>query len=104
MASDMEEKICNEIARRQGTIFELNNLIECVSKTRKDEVLFKMETSRLGSVCDLWPEYRDRHNIPVSKYTMVIILKEAVRKEKERINKLVDMLVNAELENRKHEK
>lgn len=104
MASDMEEKICNEIARRQGTIFELDNLVECVSRTRKDDVVFKIETSKLSSIYDILPEYKSRHNIPISKYTMTVILKEAIRKEKERISKLVDMLVNTELEDRKRKK
>lgn len=91
----MEEKILNTIALKQGTIYELQDIQDAIIKNCEKEIRFRVETKH-------WYGFSEpsiltkKHKLNVSKETMLEILKLAIDKEKERINKLIDM----EIENR----
>lgn len=85
----MKEKIANEIALRQATINELKDLKSQIENSIDDSVKFNIVTRHLVG----WDVgiYKRKAKLDISNYTMNIILDEAIRKEKERINKLIDM-------------
>lgn len=86
----MEEKISNTIFVHQQNIYELEKLKDKVRKSISN-VRFRIETKH-------WYGYRVDTRIEIgksilnlSKETMEIVLEEAIRKEKEKIDKLIDM-------------
>ena len=95
----MEDKISNTIALYQQTINELKELKERVEKSKTENIRFRIETKH-------WYGYSepffvtDKHKLNISKYSMQEILDEAIKKERERIEKLIDMEIE---ERRKNE-
>ena len=85
----MEEKICNTIALCQMSINELRNIKKRLEDNCTDNVKFIIQTREFNPI-DL-ATFRRKHKIDISTYTMNLILDEAIRKEKERIDKLIDM-------------
>ena len=96
----MEESLENSIALHHNTIMELEKIKERVSQSKTDNIRFKVETKR-------WIGYSEPHlekvksKLEISKYSANLILETAIKQEKERINKLIDM--ELELRNRKQE-
>lgn len=88
----MNEKISNTIALHQMAINELKEIKHKVQKTATDDVRFRIETKH-------WYGYSEpflaktKDKLEISTYTMLLILDEAINKEKERIDKLIDMEV-----------
>lgn len=86
----MNEKISNTIALHQMAINELKEIKHKVQKTATDNVRFRIETKH-------WYGYsypflaKSKDKLEISTYTMLLILDEAINKEKERIDKLIDM-------------
>lgn len=86
----MDEKISNTIALHQMAINELKEIKHRVETTATDDIRFRIETKH-------WYGYSEpfiaktRDKLEVSTYTMLLILDEAITKEKERIDKLIDM-------------
>lgn len=86
----MDEKISNTIALHQMAINELKEIKHRVETTETDDIRFRIETKH-------WYGYSEpfiaktRDKLEVSTYTMLLILDEAITKEKERIDKLIDM-------------
>ena len=85
----MEEKICNTIALCQMSINELRNIKKRLEDNCTDNVKFIIQTREFNPI-DL-ATFRRKHKLDISTYTMNLILDEAIRKEKERIDKLIDM-------------
>ena len=85
----MEEKICNTIALCQMSINELRNIKKKLEDNCTDNVKFIIQTREFNPI-DL-ATFRRKHKLDISTYTMNLILDEAIRKEKERIDKLIDM-------------
>lgn len=94
----MNEKICNTIALHQMSINELLEIKHRVETTNTDDVRFRVETKHWYGYSEPFLSKR-KDKLEVSVYTMKLILDEAITKEKERIDKLIDM----EIENRKGE-
>ena len=85
----MEEKICNTIALCQMSINELKGIKKRLEDNCTDNVKFIIQTREFNPI-DL-ATFRRKHKLDISTYTMNLILDEAIRKEKERIDKLIDM-------------
>lgn len=85
----MEEKICNTIALCQMSINELINIKKRLEDNCTDNVKFIIQTREFNPI-DL-ATFRRKHKLNISTYTMNLILDEAIRKEKEKIDKLIDM-------------
>ena len=85
----MEEKICNTIALCQMSINELRNIKKRLEDNCTDNVKFMIQTKEFNPI-EL-ATFRRKHKLDISTYTMNLILDEAIKKEKERIDKLIDM-------------
>ena len=85
----MEEKICNTIALCQMSINELRNIKKKLEDNCTDNVKFMIQTREFNPI-EL-ATFRRKHKLDISTYTMNLILDEAIKKEKERIDKLIDM-------------
>ena len=84
----MEEKICNTIALCQMSINELRNIKKKLEDNCTDNVKFMIQTREFNPI-EL-ATFRRKHKLDISTYTMNLILDEAIKKEKERIDKLID--------------
>ena len=85
----MEEKICNTIALCQMSINELIDIKKRLEDNCTDNVKFIIQTREFNPI-DL-ATFKHKYKLDVSTYTMNLILDEAIRKEKEKIDKLIDM-------------
>ena len=85
----MEEKICNTIALCQMSINELIDIKKRLEDNCTDNVKFIIQTREFNPI-DL-ATFRRKHKLDISTYTMNLIIDEAIRKEEERIDKLIDM-------------
>ena len=85
----MEEKICNTIALCQMSINELIDIKKRLEDNCTDNVKFIIQTREFNPI-DL-ATFKRKHKLDISTYTMNLILDEAIRKEKEKIDKLIDM-------------
>lgn len=86
----MDEKIANSIAIHQATVNELEEVKHRVAKHIDDDVKFYVKTRQIFRNYEPYIT-RCKDKIDLSPRTMTIILDEAIRKEKERIDKLIDM-------------
>lgn len=89
----MNDKIGNSISIHQQTINELEELKEKIYKNQADKIRFRIETKHWYGF-DIPHLMKKKSIIDLSEYTMKIVLEEAINKEKERINKLIDMEVS----------
>lgn len=85
----MIEKISYAIALHQQTINEIEELKERVENSKTEKIRFRVETKH-------WYGYSEpllltrNQKLNLSKYTMQTILDEAINKERQRINTLID--------------
>ena len=86
----MDDKIANSIALHQMTIEEVRGIKRNVKENIDDIVRFDIRT-RL--IFKSWEPYisRIKNKLDISPRTMLLILDEVEKKEKERIDKLIDM-------------
>ncbi len=91
----MNEKISNTIALHQMSINELNEIKHRIKTTATDDIRFRVETKHWYGYSEPFLA-KSKDKLEISVYTMNLILDEAIDKEKEKINKLIDM----EIENR----
>lgn len=96
----MKEKIANSIAQRQNTILELTKLKETLEDAIDKETKFVMETLQFGGYFDM-SLFRRKDKIPVSNYTMKLVLDGLIQKEKEYIDKLIDMEIERKIAKKK---
>lgn len=85
----MEDKIGNSIFVHQMAINQLQEIKERVKKINRDEVILKIQTKHWYGYAA--KEIMNTDKFKISKYTMYLILEEAIKKERERINKLIDL-------------
>lgn len=96
MEEKMSKKINNAIALHQMSINELLEIKHRVETTDTDDVRFRIETKH-------WYGYSEpflnkiKDKLEISVYTMKLILDEAINKEREKIDKLIDMQINEKL-------
>lgn len=97
----MNDKIGNTIALHQMAINELEEIKHRVKTTVSDNVRFRIETKHwYGYAEPFCAKHRDK--LEISVYTMNLILDEAIKKEKERIDKLIDMEIEKNINKTKH--
>lgn len=96
----MKEKIANSIAQRQNTILELTKLKETLEDAINKETKFVMETLQFEGYFDM-SLFRRKDKIPVSNYTMNLVLDGLIQKEKEYIDKLIDMEIERRIAKKK---
>ena len=94
----MEEKICNTIALCQMSINELRNIKKKLEDNCTDNVKFIIQTREFNPI-EL-ATFRRKHKLDISTYTMNLILDDAIRKEKERIDKLIDMEIERHIKSK----
>ena len=91
----MKEKIANSIALRQMAINELKEIKHNIEQSVDKNVKFSIETRHIiGFDIGILEK---KKTLPISNYTMKLLLDEAIRKEKERIDKLIDMEIERKL-------
>ena len=86
----MEDKIANSIALHQMTIEEIREIKRNIRDNIDDTVRFDIRT-RL--IFKRWEPYISviKNKLDISPRTMLLILEEVERKEKEKIDKLIDI-------------
>lgn len=89
----MDEKTINSIALHQMSIKELENIKSLVGDNIQEDVKFIIQTKHLVAHFDVHFMKR-KTSLDISNYTMKLILDEAIKKEKERIDKLIDKEVD----------
>lgn len=95
----MEDKIANSIVLHQMTIKELEEIKKNVKENIDDTVRFRIETRlEFGG----WDPHitRVKNKLEVSPRTMLLILEEVERKEKEKIDKLIDIEIKNRLKDK----
>lgn len=95
----MDDKTANSIALHQMTIEEIREIKRNIKENIDDTVRFRIETRLMFRKWEPYI-YKVKNKLEVSPRTMILILNEVERKEKERIDKLIDM----EIENRSKSK
>ena len=91
------EKIYNTIFLKQNKINKLKKLKDIVNSSKSEIVRFRVETKHWYGFGTDFHEGKERTEIPISKGLMNEIIDEAIEKEAERINKLIDMEVEARI-------
>ena len=86
----MKDKIANSIALHQMAIEEVREIRRNVKENIDKDVRFRIETKQMFCV---WEPYiaKVKDKLNVSTHTMLLVLDEVERKERERIDKLIDM-------------
>lgn len=92
----MNEKISNTIAAKQQNINEIIKLKDKIRHSIGKDVRFRIETKHWYGYAEDFHFEKERDILDIPSETMIIILDGVIEKEKERINKLIDM----EIENR----
>mgnify|MGYP000673041251 CR=1 FL=1 len=92
----MKEKIANSIALHQMTINELKEIKQNVDQSIDKNVKFSIETKHIIGFDNIGI-LKKKKTLPISNYTMKLLLDEAIKKEKDRIDKLIDMEIERKL-------
>lgn len=86
----MNDKISNTIALKQQIINELEKISLDIKESVTNDIRFRIETKHWYGYSEPFLK-KDRHILDVSKDTMQSIINSAIEKEKEGIEKLIDM-------------
>lgn len=102
------DKIENSIALHQNTIINLEHIKEEVNASETEEIRFKIETKHwYGCYTPTLPDIphlsKIKHKIDISKYSATVLLDTAIKLERERIDKLIDMEIEKRKENKDNE-
>lgn len=100
----MEEinKIENSIALHQSTIETLKKIKERVETSETEEIRFKIETKHWYGFSEPFIA-KEKHKIETTKYSATVLLETAIKIEKEKIDKLIDMEIEKRKENKANE-
>ena len=77
----------------EASVNELKELKKKVEDNKADKVRFRIETKHWYGFSEPF-SMKEKNIVDLSKYTMRTILNEAINKEKERIDKLIDMEIS----------
>lgn len=94
----MREKIANSIVLHQTVIKELKELKCRLEDNCADNVKFIIQTREFNPI-EL-ATFKHKRKLDISTYTMNLILDDAIRKEKERIDKLIDMEIERHMKSK----
>lgn len=84
------DKIENSIALHQGTIETLKKIKERVETSETENIRIKIETKHWYGFSEPFLA-KEKHKIETTKYSANLLLDTAIKIEKERIDKLIDM-------------
>jgi hypothetical protein len=98
----MLDKIENSIALHQETIETLKKIKERVETSETEEIRFKIETKHWYGFSEPFLK-KEKHKIETTKYSATVLLETAIKLEKERIDKLIDMEIEKRKENKANE-
>ena len=100
----MEEinKIESSIALHQSTIETLKKIKERVETSETEEIRFKIETKHWYGFSEPFIA-KEKHKIETTKYSATVLLETAIKIEKEKIDKLIDMEIEKRKENKANE-
>lgn len=100
----MEEinKIESSIALHQSTIETLKKIKERVETSETEEIRFKIETKHWYGFSEPFIA-KEKHKIETTKYSAIVLLETAIKIEKEKIDKLIDMEIEKRKENKANE-
>ena len=91
----MKEKIANSIVSHQMTIKELKEIKHNIEQSIDEDVKFSIETRHIINF-DIGV-FKKKKTLSISNHTMELLLDEVIKKEKERIDKLIDMEIERRL-------
>ena len=86
----MDDKTANSIALHQMTIEEIREIKRNIKENIDDTVRFRIETRLMFRRWEPYT-YKVKNKLDISPRTMLLILEEVERKEKEKIDKLIDI-------------
>lgn len=84
------DKIENSIALHQNTIINLEHIKEEVNASVTEDIRLKIETKHWYGYTEPFIA-KQKHKIDMTKYSANVLLDTAIKLEKERIDKLIDM-------------
>lgn len=84
------DKIENTIALHQGTIETLKKIKERVETSETEQIRLKVETKHWYGFAEPFLA-KEKHKLEMDKYSATFLLDTAIKLEKERIDKLIDM-------------
>lgn len=95
----MKEKIANSIVQHQMTINELNEIKNNIEQSIDTDVEFNIKTKHLIGY-DVMGILKKKKKLSISNYSMSLIIDGLVKKEKERIDKLIDMEIERRMKSK----
>lgn len=95
----MKEKIANSIFLHQQTINELEGIKQRIESSETEDVRFIVQTKHWYGFSEPFLG-KENARINICKYTMKLVLDKAIEKEKERINKLIDMEIERHMKSK----
>lgn len=84
------DRIESSIALHQGTIINLKKIKKAVEESETDNIRFKIETQHWYGFSEPFLG-KQKHKLYMSKYSTNVLLETAIKLERERIDKLIDM-------------
>lgn len=84
------DKIENTIVLHQNTIINLEHIKEKVNASVTEDIRLKIETKHWYGFSEPFI-VTQKHKIDMTKYSANVLLETAIKLEKERIDKLIDM-------------
>ena len=91
----MNEKISNTIAAKQQNINEIIKLKDKIRHSIGKDVRFRIETKHWYGYAEDIHFGKERDILDIPTETMIVILDGVIDKEKEKINKLIDMEIES---------
>lgn len=98
----MLDKIENSIALHYGTIETLKKIKERVETSGTEEIRLKIETKHWYGFSEPFLA-KERHKLEINKYFAKVLIDTAIKLERERIDKLIDMEIEKRKENKANE-
>lgn len=86
----MEEKIENSIALHQNAINILEKIKKRVETSETEKIRLKVETKHWYGFSEPFLA-KEKHKLEMDKYSVNVLLETAIKLERERIDKLIDM-------------
>lgn len=93
------DRIESSIALHQGTIETLKKIKERIETSETDELRLKIETKHWYGFSEPFLQ-KEKHKLEIDKYSAKVLIDTAIKLERERIDKLIDMEIEKRKENK----
>ena len=84
------DRIENSIVLHQGTIMNLEKIKKALEESETENIRFKIETQHWYGFSEPFLG-KQKHKLYMSKYSANVLLETAIKLERERIDKLIDV-------------